>query len=249
MRRDGVAMIEKPWPTIARTASVIRVRSPAVKCCAPLGPPSTIAQRGVGNSASRASGAARAAASRRGENGCGDVSVAITLGAAMAIVFGNPDEVHRRAGETRVLEKDGEHARAAGAFEGAQIGHGDAAAGEHDIGQRRPQQRRVARIDRPERRHPQERPARVDPLQLIGRTERLGDADRVDLVTRFARPKQKDAHALANPRILHFDSQSHLARQPLGEAERERLDAAAQNVALVGRVRQAVGAERAVERV
>ena len=55
----------------------------------------------------------------------------------MAVVFGNPDQVHRRAGETRVLEKHGEHARAAEAFESAQIGHGDAAAGEDDVGQRR----------------------------------------------------------------------------------------------------------------
>ena len=79
MRREGVAITLKPWATIVRIASAIRPTSARVKCCAPLGPPSTTAQRGPGSEASRRSGAARAAAMRAGEKGCGEVKVVTTL--------------------------------------------------------------------------------------------------------------------------------------------------------------------------
>ena len=139
----------------------------------------------------RGSGRRRASSSAAGpqrvRRGQGDDDVL----PAQPVVLGHPDHVGRAAAGAWILQKDGEGASLRGAFQAAQIGHGDAAGGERDIGKRRRQGRRpmswrITRIDRPERRERGKKAARPHRAQRRRDAERLGDAEAIDFVTGLA---------------------------------------------------------------
>ena len=210
-------MTLKPWATIARIASPRRATSAGVKCCAPLGPPSTTAQRGPGSEASRGvRGFPRRRDARRGER-VRRGQRRDHVGAAKRIVFGRPDQVHFGTRMARILEKDREHAASVGALERPHIGHGDAPARYRDVGRRVWEDRtRGARlvlgIDGSVRRQPRVPRARLDPPQLIRRAERLDDAQRIDFVPDLARPQHQDAHAFAEQRVRHASIEGPFCR-------------------------------------
>ena len=116
------------------------------------------------------------------------------VGAAQRVMLGNPDQVHLAARPARVLQEHREHVRPR-PLPGAHIGHGDAAAGDDEVGRGAGEGCGVARVDRPPGREPAVEVARRDAAHLVVRAERLDDAERVDLVTDAAGAEDERAQA------------------------------------------------------
>ena len=206
----------------------MRARSPRVKCCAPLGPPSTTAQRGAGSAGKARVGrgarggepraartdAARSASSAhwgRDSESCSGIQIRSISRAGIA----------RDPAERRVKTRD-----PARALQRADIGHRHAPAGDHDIRQRpgeiEPRPRRSLRVDRAVGRQPREQRARLDARGLIGRAQ--APRRRPSALTSWPilpEPSTRTRTPSPSSASGHARSQAHLARQPLGEALRQ----------------------------